>query len=207
LAIKPDSLSWEEAVAIPFGANTALYFLQDLGKIRPGQEVAIIGASGSVGSAAVQLAKHFGATVTAVCSGANVDMVTALGADKVVDYTKADFTRNGRAYDLIFDVVGATAFDRCRDSLTVEGVFLQNIIGLTDMIRMLRTAVTGGKRVKGGVARENAVRMHFIVELAGVGKLKPVIDRCYPLDRIAEAFTYVEQGHKKGNVVITVAHS
>jgi NADPH:quinone reductase-like Zn-dependent oxidoreductase len=206
LAIKPDSLSWEEAVAIPFGANTALYYLRDLGKIQRGQEVVIIGASGSIGSAAVQLAKHFGATVTAVCSGANVDMVTTLGADKVVDYTKDDFTRNGQAFDLIFDIVGATTFDRCQRSLKPKGVFLQNIIGVTDMIRILRTSVTGGKRLKGGVALENVARMNFIAELAAAGKLKPVIDRSYPLERIAEAFTYVEQRHKKGNVVISIAH-
>jgi NADPH:quinone reductase-like Zn-dependent oxidoreductase len=206
LAIKPDSLSWEEAVAIPFGANTALYFLRDLGRIQPGQEIVIIGASGSIGSAAVQLAKHFGATVTAVCSGANADMVTALGADNVVDYTKEDFTRNGHAYDLIFDIVGATTFDRCQDSLKPKGVFLQNIIGVTDMIRILRTSVAGGRKLKGGVALENVARMNFIVELAAVGTLKPVMDRSYPLERIAEAFAYVEQGHKKGNVVISVAH-
>ena len=114
LAIKPDSLSWEEAVAIPFGANTALYFLRDLGKIQAGQELLIIGASGSIGSAGVQLAKHFGATVTAVCSGANVELVKSLGADKVIDYTKEDFTKNAETYDLIFDVVGATTFDRCQ---------------------------------------------------------------------------------------------
>ena len=108
LALKSDSLSWEEAVAIPFGANTALYFLRDLGKIQAGQELLIIGASGSIGSAGVQLAKHFGATVTAVCSGANVEMVKSLGADRVIDYTKEDFTTNAQTYDLIFDIVGAT---------------------------------------------------------------------------------------------------
>ena len=128
VAIKPDSLSWEEAVAIPFGANTALYFLRDLGKIQAGQELLIIGASGSIGSAGVQLAKHFGATVTAVCSGANVEMVKSLGADKVIDYTKEDFTKNGKTYDLIFDVVGATTFDRCQNSLKPKGVFLQYIM-------------------------------------------------------------------------------
>src|SRR4030095_12792841 len=117
LEMKPDSLSWEEAVAIPFGANTALYYLRDLGKIQAGQELLIIGASGSIGSAAVQLAKHFGATVTAVCSSANVEMVKSLGADKVIDYTKEDFTKNTETYDLILDVVGATNFDRCQNSL------------------------------------------------------------------------------------------
>ena len=114
LAIKPDSLSWEEGVAIPFGANTALYYLRDLGKIQAGHKLLIIGASGSIGSAGVQLAKHFGATVTAMCSGANVEMVKSLGADKVIDYIKEDFTKNAETYDLIFDVVGATTFDHCQ---------------------------------------------------------------------------------------------
>jgi NADPH:quinone reductase-like Zn-dependent oxidoreductase len=207
LAIMPDSLSWVEAVAIPFGANTALYFLRDLGKIQAGHELLIIGASGSIGSAGVQLAKHFGATVTAVCSGANVDMVKSLGADEVIDYTREDFTKNGKAYDLIFDIVGATTFDRCHNSLTPQGVFLQNIMGLTDMVRILWTSIAGGKKLKGGVAMENLERLKFIEELAAAGRLKPVIDRSYPLEQIAEAFKYVEQGHKKGNVVITVAHS
>src|SRR6185295_12911235 len=125
VVIKPDSLSWEEAVAIPFGANTALYYLRDLGKIQAGQDVVIIGASGAIGSAAVQLAKHFGATVTGVCSGANVELVKSLGADTMIDYTREDLTQNGRTYDLIFDVVGATTFDRCHHSLTPDGVFLQ----------------------------------------------------------------------------------
>jgi len=206
LAIKADSLSWEEAVAIPFGANTALYFLRDLGKIRAGQEVLIIGASGSIGSAAVQLAKHFGATVTAVCSGANVELVKSLGADTVIDYTQDDFTRSAHTYDLIFDIVGATTFDRCQNSLKAHGVFLQNIMGWTDMVRILWTSITGGKKLKGGVAMDSPERMHVIAELAAAGTLRPVIDRRYPLERIAEAFTYVEQGHKKGNVVITVGH-
>ena len=166
VAIKPDSLSWEEAVAIPFGANTALYFLRDLGKIRAGQELLIIGASGAIGSAGVQLAKHFGATVTAVCSGANVELVKSLGADKVIDYTREDFTKNGKTYDLIFDVVGATTFDRCQNSLKPNGVFLQNIMELTDIVRVLWTSIAGGKKIKGGVAIENLERMSLIAELA-----------------------------------------
>ena len=207
VVIKPDSLSWEEAVAIPFGANTALYFLRDLGKIRAGQELLIIGASGAIGSAGVQLAKHFGATVAGVCSGANVELVKALGADTVIDYTREDFTRNGKTYDLIFDVVGATTFDRCQGSLKPNSVFLQNIMELTDVVRVLWTGIARGKKIKGGVAINNLKRMSFIAELVAAGKLRPVIDRSYPLDRIAEAFKHVEQGHKKGNVVITVAHS
>ncbi len=204
LALKPDSLSWEAAVAIPFGANTALHFLRDLGKIQAGHEVLIIGASGSIGSAAVQLAKHFGATVTGVCSAANVDLVKSLGADSVVDYTKEDFAKNGNTYDLIFDIVGATTFGQCRRSLKPHGIFLQNIVGLPDVARILWTSLAGGKRVKGGVALESPARMTLITELAGAGTLKPIIDRTYPLERIAEAFEYVERGHKKGNVVITV---
>ena len=207
MVITPDSLSCEEAVAIPFGANTALYFLRDLGKIRPGQELLIIGASGAIGSAGVQLAKHFGATVAGVCSGANVELVKSLGADTVIDYTRDDFTRNGKTYDLIFDVVGATTFDRCQHSLKPNGVFLQNIMELTDVVRVLWTSVAGRKKIKGGVAINNLKRMSFIAELAAAGKLRPVIDRSYPLEQTAEAFKYVEQGHKKGNVVITVAHS
>ena len=207
VAIKPESLSWEEAVAIPFGANTALHFLRDLGKIRAGHSVLIIGASGAIGSAGVQLAKHFGATVTGVCSGANVELVKALCADNVIDYTREDFTGNGKTYDLIFDVVGATTFERCRASLKPDGVFLQNIMEVSDIVRVLWTSIRGGKKIKGGVAIGNMANMNLITTLAQAGTLKPVIDRSYPLERIAEAFKYVEQGHKKGNVVISVTRS
>jgi len=206
VAIKPDSLTWEQAVAIPFGANTALYYLRDLGKIRPGQNLLIIGASGAIGTAGVQLAKHFGARVTGVCSGPNVELVKALGADNVVDYTREDFTESGNTYDLIFDVVGATTFDHCQRSLKPAGIFLQNIMELSDIVRVAWTSITGRKRIKGGVAFGNMANMGLITALAEAGSLRPVIDRSYPLERIAEAFKYVEQGHKKGNVVITVTH-
>ena len=206
VAVKPDSLTWEQAVAIPFGANTALYFLRDLGRIRAGQDLLIIGASGAIGSAGVQLAKHFGARVTGVCSGANVELVKSLGAGTVIDYTKEDFTQNGKTYDLIFDVVGATTFDRCQRALKPHGVFLQNIMELSDIARVFWTSITGGKKIKGGVALGNMSNMALITALAEAGTLRPVIDRSYPLERIAEAFKYVEQGHKKGNVVITVTH-
>jgi NADPH:quinone reductase-like Zn-dependent oxidoreductase len=155
----------------------------------------------------VQLAKHFGATVTGVCSGANVELVESLGADTVIDYTREDFTKNGRTYDLIFDVVGATTFDRCQHSLKPDGVFLQNIMELSDVVRALWTSITGRKKIKGGVAIGNQEGMRLIAELAADRTLKPVIDRSYPLEQIAEAFKYVERGHKRGNVVITVAHS
>lgn len=204
VAIKPDSLSLDEAVAIPFGANAALYFLQNLGQIRAGQEILIIGASGAIGSAAVQLAKHFGATVTGVCSGANVQLVKSLGADTVIDYTREDFTKNGKTYDLIFDVVGATTFDRCQHTLKPDGAFLQNIMELIDVARASWTSIAGGRKIKGGVAINNLERMSVIAKLVTAGKLRPVIDRTYPLEQIAEAFKLVEQGHKKGSVVIAV---
>ena len=206
LAMKPDSLSWEDAVAIPFGANTALHYLRDLGKIQAGHKLLIIGASGSIGSAGMQLAKHFGATVTAVCSGANVELVKSLGADKVIDYTNEDFTKDAETHDLIFDVVGATTFDRCKHLLKPQGIFLSCIMGLPDVARSLWTSIIGGKKMRGGVAINNPERMAFIAELAAAGKLKPVIDRTYPLEQIAQAFEHVERGHKKGNVVITVEH-
>jgi len=201
-----DSLSWEEAVAIPFGANTALHYLRDLGRIQDGHKLLIVGASGSIGSAGIQLAKHLGATVTAVCSGANVELVKSLGADKVIDYTKEDFTKNSETYDLIFDVVGATTFDRCKYLLEPQGIFLSCIMGLPDVARSLCTSIIGGKKMRGGVAINNPERMAFIAELAAAGKLKPVIDSSYPLEQIAQAFKQVERGHKKGNVVITVEH-
>lgn len=206
LAIKPDSLSWEDAVAIPFGANTSLHYLRDLGKIQDGHKLLIIGASGSIGSAGVQLGKHFGATVTAVCSGANVELVKSLGADKVIDYTREDFTKNAETYDLIFDVVGATSFDRCKRLLEPQGIFLSCIMGLPDVARSLWTSIIGGKKMRGGVAMNNPEQMAFIAKLAAAGKLKPVIDSSYPLEQIAQAFKQVERGHKKGNVVITVEH-
>lgn len=206
LAIKPDSLNWEEAVAIPFGANTALHYLRDLGNIKAGHKLLIIGASGSIGSAGVQLAKHFGATVTAVCSGASVELVKSLGADTVIDYTSEDFTKNAETHDLIFDVVGATTFDRCKHLLEPQGIFLSCIMGLPDVARSLCTSIIGGKIMRGGVAINNPERMAFIAELSAAGRLKPVIDSSYPLEQIAQAYRHVERGHKKGNVVITLEH-
>jgi NADPH:quinone reductase-like Zn-dependent oxidoreductase len=206
LAIKPDFLNWEDAAAIPFGANTSLHFLRDLGKIQAGHKLLIVGASGSIGSAGVQLGKHFGAAVTAVCSGANVELVKSLGAGKAIDYTRDDFTKNAETYDLIFDVVGATTFDRCKHLLAPQGIFLSCIMGLPDVARSLWTSLIGGKKMRGGVAMNNPERMAFIAELAAAGKLKPVIDSSYPLEQIAQAFKQVERGHKKGNVTITVEH-
>jgi len=207
LAIKPANLSYEEAAAVPFGAHTALFYLRDKGNIKAGQKILINGASGSIGTFAVQLAKYYEAEVTGVCSTANLEMVKSLGADKVIDYTTQDFIKSGETYDLIFDVVGKTSFSRCKGSLKQKGIFLPCIMDLKELIQILWTSMTGGKKVKGGVAIERTEDMVFIKELIETGKLKPVIDRRYPLEQTAEAFKYVEKGHKKGNVVITVEHN
>jgi NADPH:quinone reductase-like Zn-dependent oxidoreductase len=210
LTIKPANLTYEQAVAIPFGALTALYFLRDKGNIQSGQKVLINGASGSVGTAAVQLAKSFGAEVTGVCGTANLELVKSLGADKVIDYTQEDFTKSGETYDLILDsVVGKTSFSRCKNSLNQNGDYLAVAGGLRELIQMLWTSIVGGKKVifGGGEACERKESLNFLKELAEVGKLESVIDRRYPLEHIVEAHRYVDKGHKKGNVVIIVEHN
>jgi NADPH:quinone reductase-like Zn-dependent oxidoreductase len=212
LAIKPANLSYEEAASVPNGALTALPFLRDKGNIQRGQTVLIYGASGSVGTAAVQLAKYYGAKVTGVCSTTNLEWVKSLGADQGIDYTREDFTENGQTYDIIFDTVGKRSFSECKGSLTDEGMYLATVPTPVLMLQALWTVKSGGKRVKfmaTGLrpASEKIKDLVFLTELIEAGKMKPVIDRCYPLEQIAEAHRYVEQGHKKGNVVITLEHS
>ena len=209
LAIKPANLSYAEAASIPNGALTALPFLRDQGKIQPGQTVLIYGASGSVGAAAVQLAKSYGATVTGVCSAANLAWVKALGADKVIDYTREDFARNGERYDIIFDTVGKRSFSDSKGALTDTGIFLATVPTPATMLRALLTARSGGKKARFAAtglrpAQAKAGDLVFLTELIEAGKFKPVIDRSYSLEQIADAHRYVAQGHKKGNVVITV---
>ncbi len=208
LAIKSANMTYEEAVAIPNGALTALYFLRR-GNIKSGQKVLINGASGTVGTAAVQLAKYFGAEVTGVCSTANLEMVKSLGADKVIDYTKEDFTKTGQTYDIIFDVVGWRSFSHCKSLLEQEGIYLTTNPGLKVFIQILWTSMIGSKKVKWGPSAlmVKAEDLIFLKELVEAGKIKPVIDRRYPLEQIAEAHRYVEKGHKKGDVVITVESS
>jgi NADPH:quinone reductase-like Zn-dependent oxidoreductase len=214
LAIKPINMSYEEATSVPNGALTALPFLRDKGKIQSGQTVLIYGASGSVGAAAVQLARYYGAEVTGVCSTANLEWVKSLGADQVIDYTKDDFTENGKTYDIIFDTVGKRSFSECKGSLTVtdEGIYLATVPTPVIMLQALWTAKSGSKKAKFVAAglrpsSEKVKDLVFLTELVETGKLKAVIDRVYPLGQIVEAHRYVEQGHKKGNVVITVASS
>ena len=205
LAIKPSNLSYEEAATLPFGAGTALYFLRDMAKIKRGQKVLVNGASGGVGVYAVQLAKYYGAEVTGVCSAANVELVKSLGTDKVIDYTSEDFTQNGETYDVIVDiVVGKTSFSRCKNSLRPKGLYLAVAGGLHEMGQMIWTSMTGGRKVIFGSPAECKEDLVFIKELVEAGKLKPVIDRRYPLEQTAEAHRYVDTGHKKGSVVITV---
>ena len=201
VAIKPTNMTYEEAAAVPIGGLTALHLLRK-GGIQKGQEVLIFGASGSVGTFAVQLAKYFGAEVTGVCSNTNIEMVKSLGADWVIDYKEEDFTKSGKTYDVIFDAVRKTSFSRCKSSLRERGVY---ITVDWPLIAVLLTSIIGTKKVVFGIAKR-IEDLAFLRELIEAGKLRSVIDRRYPLEQAAEAHRYVEKGHKKGNVVITVVH-
>jgi NADPH:quinone reductase-like Zn-dependent oxidoreductase len=203
VALKPKNMTYQEAVSIPFGGNTALYFLRK-GNIQRGQNVLIYGASGAVGTAAMQLAKHFGATVTAVCSTSNIELVKSLGADKVIDYTKEDISKRDEVYDLIFDTVGKSSYTWSLKSLKKQGYLLLAAAGPSQMIKGIWSSLTSSKNVVSGVMSEKPEDLIFYKELIEAGKIKPVIDRIYPLEEIPEAHRYVELGHKKGNVVITI---
>ena len=207
VAIKPANMAYEEAAAVPIGGNTALFFLRDKGNIQSGQKVLINGASGSLGTYAVQLAKYYGAEVTGVCSTTKLEMVKSLGADKVIDYTQEDFTQNSQTYDIIFDTVNKSSFSRCKSSLRQRGVYLATYPTLGILLSMFWTSMVGSKKAILGVGPEKAEDLIFLKELIETGKVKSVIDRRYPFVQIVEAHRYVEKGHKKGNVVIAVEHN
>ncbi|MGD2207772.1 MAG: NAD(P)-dependent alcohol dehydrogenase [Anaerolineae bacterium] len=205
LAKKPANMTYEEAAAVPHGTLTALTFLREKGKVQSGQRVLINGASGAVGTAAVQLAKCSGAEVTGVCGTTNVELVKSLGADEVIDYHTEDLTRSGQTYDIIFDAVGKSSFSRCRDSLAPGGIYLATDPRLTVLLSMLWTSLVGSKKAIWALGPERAQDLGYLTELIEAGEIKAVIDRSYPLEQIAEAHSYVEKGHTRGNVVITVA--
>ena len=204
LAIRPSNMTWEEAACLPQAGNTALYFVRDLGNIQAGQKVLINGASGGIGTFAVQLAKHYGAEVTGVCSTTNLEMVRSLGADRVIDYTKEDFTESGDSYDVILDAVGKSTFSRCKNVLEKEGLYLTTLPLLATVLQTVWTSMIGGKKAKFGDALGKVENLVLLSELAEQGEIRAVIDRRYPLEQTAEAHRYVETGRKKGNVIMTV---
>ena len=203
LSLKPANTSYDEAAAAVDGPTTALYFLRDKARIGPGQRVLVNGACGSVGTYAVQLAKHFGAHVTGVCGPDNVELVRSLGADEVIDYTRQDFTSNTNSYDIVFDTVGKSSFAKCRKSLKPKGCYLPTT-GLVNLLWMLGTSITRGKRVLTGMSVQKNQALAFVKQLIEDDQLTIVIDRRYSLEQIVEAHRYVDQGHKRGNVVVLV---
>lgn len=205
VALKPANLTYDEAAAMSFGGTTALDFFRR-GNLQRGERVLVNGASGAVGTAAVQLAKHFGAEVTGVCSAANVELVRTLGADHVIDYTREDFTKNGETYDVIVDTAGTARFSRSSRSLKEKGRLLMVLGGLSDMVQKPWVSVTSSKKIIAGPVSERAEDVRLLATLAEAGEFKPVIDRRYPFEQIAEAHRYVDTGRKRGNVVITLGH-
>lgn len=205
IALKPANLSEDQAAALSFGGTTALHFLREA-KLSAGEKVLVNGASGAVGTAAVQLARHFGAEVTAVCSAGNADLVRSLGADHIIDYTTEDFTRNGLVYDVIMDAAGTAPFARSSGSLREGGRLLLVLGGLSDLLRIPWVALMNSRKVIGGTAKERSSDLRLLADLAERGAFTPVIDRRYRFDEIVEAHRYVDTGRKKGNVVITLEH-
>jgi len=203
LALKPSNMTFEQAAAVPLAAFTALQGLRDKGQIQQGQKVLINGASGGVGTFAVQIAKSFGTEVTGICSTRNLDMARSIGADHVIDYTKEDFTRNGERYDLIFDAVGNHSISDYKRALSPNGIC--SVAGFTSLSRLFPLMIFGNKQI--GLmetAKGNKKDLIIIKELLEAGKIVPVIDRRYPLSETAEAIRYLETGHTRGKVVITM---
>jgi len=205
LALKPDTMSFEQAAALSFGGLTALSFLRDQGKIKAGESIVIVGASGAVGSAAVQLAKYFGAQVTAVTSTDNVALVANLGADHVIDYTEADFTQNGQSYDIIMDCVGSSPYSHCKKSLKPQGRLLLVVAGMSETISASWTSLFSNKTLIAGSFEATLEDVLYLRGLFQSGDYIPLIDRVYPFEQIIDAHTYVDTGRKKGSVVIKMA--
>ncbi len=205
IALKPANLSFEEAAALSFGGTTALSILKDKGGIKRGDKVLIVGASGGVGTAAVQLAKHFGAEVTGVCSAANLGLVRSIGADRVIDYTREDFAASGETWDIIFDTTGTAPFSRCGHALKQGGRLLVVQGSFAQALGLGRPSKASGRKVIADVAAVRPEQLRYLAGLAGAGAFRPVIDRLYPLEHAAEAHAYVDTGRKRGNVVMTVA--
>jgi NADPH:quinone reductase-like Zn-dependent oxidoreductase len=203
VVLKPENISHSEAAVIPFGSMAALHFIKKA-KIMHGQRVLIYGASGAVGTAVVQLTKFFGAIVTGVCGKNNVELVRSLGADKVIDYSKEDFTKNGEKYDVIIDTVNKIPYSASLKSLNKNGIMVLSAAEMPEMIKGLWTSVTSSKKVLTGLISHTKEDIRFIKELIETGRFRPVIDRSFPLEQMAIAHNYVEKGHKKGNVAITV---
>lgn len=201
---QPENLTFEEAAAIPFGATTGYDFLINKGKLRAGERVLINGASGSVGSACVQIAKHFGAEVTGICSATNADLVRSIGADRVIDYNTQDFTKEGPQYDIVVDTVDTAPWFRTRHALVPKGRMLMIAGSTSDMILGWLKARLRGKRLIGGVASESVDILRKVIDLAVDGTFHPVIDRSYDFSQMIAAHAHVDTGHKKGNVVVTI---
>lgn len=206
LAIKPTNMTYEEAAIVSYGAMIALNLLRKM-NIKPGQKILINGASGGIGSAAVQIAKYFGAEVTGVCSTPRLQFVKSLGADTVIDYTKEDFTKNGETYDLIFDILGRSSFSRCKNSLKQNGRYLLSSFKVNQLFQIVWTSIFSSKKVICAIAPCSVEDLMAVKTLIEAGKIKVIIDRRFPLEQVAEAHRYVEEGHKQGHVVITLEHS
>ena len=207
VGIKPTNMTYEEAAGVPFGGCIALLFLRDYGHIQSGNKVLINGASGGVGTFAVQLAKYFGAEVTGVCSTANLELVKSLGADRVIDYTNEDFTKNGQTYDIIFDAVGKRSFSQCKNSLNQKGIYINTVATIPLLLQMLWTSKIGSKKAIFAMPKFQSEDLIFLKDVIKAGKIKTVINRTYLLSETAEAHTYAEKGHARGKVVITVEHN
>lgn len=205
----PENISYQSAAPVSGSGITVMNFLKGLAKLKAGDKLLISGASGSLGTYAIQIAKYFGAEVTGVCSTTNMKMVKELGADFVIDYTSEDFTKNGKQYDIIFDTVGKITFSSCKKSLTEKGIFLSSVIGFPLLLQMIKTSLFGKKKVKSSSTGmlPAKVRLNYFLELKELlkaEKIKTVIDNSYPLSQMGDAHKYVEKGHKKGNIIINI---